>query len=232
MLSHMLRASVGLPKSPLIFVGAATASSSSGAAFNVSLTALTGGVAAAPVQNDIVIVVTAVADNTACTATGYTQTALVSTTLSTVYVGRKFMGATPDTTVAVQGSGSNAQGACAVAYVWRGVNTTTPMDATPTTSSATNTAIPDPPAITPVTAGAVVLAMGGAGHQRGAVNFTSPTLANFRSTSANTAGDDATVGIGWASWYSGAYDPSPFTFGGTDSTAYMSCGVTLALRPA
>lgn len=143
------------------------------------------------------------------------------------------MGATPDTTATITGSGQASQGAAVVAYVWRGVNLTTPMDVTATTSSSTSSAIANPPAITPVTRGAIVIAAGGAGHTAGAVNFTATELSNFRSTNADvTSGRDATVGIGWASWRSTSYDPSAFTFGASNSILYMSCGVTLALRPA
>lgn len=232
MLSHMLRAAAGNFRRPS-FVGGATAFTGTGNNFNVSLTALTGGLAAAPSQNDIVIVVTAVGDDTACDVTGYTLIATVSTTISTLWIGYKFMGATPDTSLTVTGSGSNTQGATVIAYVWRNVDTTTPMDVTATTSSATNTGIPNPPSITPVTQGAVILAAGGVGYDSTSRTLSSSSLSNFFSVTANLSGGntDATAGVGWAVWTSGAYDPSAFTLSGSDSTLFMSCAATMALRP-
>jgi len=232
MLSHMLRAAAGLFKPPS-FVGGATATSNNGGNFNVSLTALTGGLASAPSQDDLVIVVTAVGDDTACDVSGYTLIATVSTTISTLWIGRKFMGATPDTSLTVTGSGTNTQGAAAIAYVWRGVNTTTPMDVTTTTSSATNTGIPNPPSITPVTQGAVILAAGSVGYDSTSRTLSSSSLSNFFNATANLSGGntDATAGVGWRSWTSGAYDPPAFTLSGSDSTLFMSCAATMALRP-
>ena len=60
----------------------------------------------------------------------------------------KFMGATPDTTVSIPGTGGLPH-LGALALVFRGVNTTTPMDVAVTTANVPSPAVPNSPAITP-----------------------------------------------------------------------------------
>jgi len=76
----------------------------------------------------------------------------------------KLMGSTPDSTVIVKSSGTD--GAC-IAVAYRGVNTTTPIDATMTVTANTV----DPPAITTSTNNAIVV----------------PAIAGGGSTAAPTA---------------------------------------------
>lgn len=70
-------------------------------------------------------------------------------------VWRKVLGATPDSNVVCQGSGNNQHATAYASIVLRGVDTTTPEDATPTQDTLTS-----PPPITTVTDGAWVIAGG------------------------------------------------------------------------
>jgi hypothetical protein len=75
------------------------------------------------------------------------------------------MGATPDTSITLTGGTLSADDAGAVVVqVWRGVDPTTPFDVTQTTATGTNSVLCDPPAITPVTPGAVIVSGGAGGH--------------------------------------------------------------------
>lgn len=78
-------------------------------------------------------------------------------------------------------------GRAAVAIVLRGVDQTTPEDATPTTAAATSTN-PDPPSITTVTAGAWVIAFAGS---QGIVD-TSITAPSGYGNQVDAVGDHAT----------------------------------------
>ena len=74
------------------------------------------------------------------------------------YAGYKFMGATPDSNIDVGDFAANSTANAAVVIaVFRGVNTTTPLDTTATGTSGTSTTI-NFSSITTVTDGAVVVA--------------------------------------------------------------------------
>lgn len=154
---------------------------------------------------------------------------------SNFLVSRKFMGSTPDTSVAIPASNATTAGVAYAIYVFRGVDATTPMDATPVVTGATNTGVANAPAITPVTAGAWIVVFGGAAVAAGAV-FTNPagmstTTNHFRSATITTTTNDANIGGAiYTGWTSGSYDPA--AFGGSTSTNTGSwSAVTLALRP-
>ena len=120
--------------------------------------------------------------------------------------------------------------------VYRNVSLTNPLDVTSTTFGALNGAIPNPPAITPATSGALIVVAASAAHDATAGGaFTASYLSNFITTNTVSLGEtnDATVGMGNVAWTSGAYDPAAWTFTGTGGTisnwSYNS--VTMALRP-
>jgi len=70
----------------------------------------------------------------------------------------KIMGASPDTSVTMPGSGDSRDATTYVASAFRGVDTTTPMDATPVMDEdLTATAPATPPQITTVTANAMLV---------------------------------------------------------------------------
>lgn len=207
---------------------------SSSATTPLSLTALTGGIDTAARQDDLVVYVLSLPGtsdvNLAVTTTGYTEVADLyanDNTDTNISVGYKFMGSTPDTSIA-RPAGT---GYALIAHVWRGVDTSNPMDVTPTTATGTNTGVPIPPAITPTTAGAIVLCLAGDGNISTPVSYTSSQLSNFVSQSANTGSFGTVAGVGSFAWSGGTFTPTTWG-GGTTSANASYAAVSLALRPA
>lgn len=142
-------------------------------------------------------------------------------------VFRKVQGATPDSSVTMSGGASaNRVG---LTYVLRGVDTTTPEDATTTTNTGGDTGRADPPSITTATNNAWVLAFAAS------ADTTTPTnaLTNYSNL----------VGIGFGSssaavvvcsreiTSAGAEDPGIYTDFQTTATRSWSAA-TVAARPA
>lgn len=224
------------------YVGGQTYSAPGGTtALTADLTTLTGGLASAPAENDLVIVTAVhVAENTApsdpaMNTAGYTEeTDIVGTDFYRVRMAvyRKFMGGTPDTSFEIANTGNTAWPVAVAVHVWRGVNQTTPMDVTTVTATGANSPLCNPAAITPTTSGSVVVVSGACSSDNSGVVFTSPDLSNFRSVSAQDT-RDATVGMGSFAWTSGAFDPGQWSGGSTSggtNTAWVAA--TMALRPA
>lgn len=115
-------------------------------------------------------------------------------------------------------------------YVFRGVNTSTPLDVAPTTNLGTIR--PNPPSITPVTPGALIVAAGAVGHFGINDPFSAPAdLIGFSSAWAADS-YEVTFGIGYKDdWVSGPFDPAQFV-NGLSSTGYKTAAMTIALRPA
>lgn len=223
----------------ITYVGGTTATGAS-ADYAVSLTGLTGGSDSAPSENDIVVVGTGFVKSPGdgdpgVTTSGYTEIAELFATDSqdaNLSVNWKRMGSTPDTSVTVKGSGNAGEGAATVVHVWRGVNTTTAIDATTTTATLGNSSQPDGPAITPTTAGAVVINVSlVVGSQTSTVQIS--TLTGYDNVRSTNTDPGVAVGVGIASkaWSgSGAEDPG--TWGGNTATGVACwCSATLALRP-
>lgn len=119
--------------------------------------------------------------------------------------------------------------------IFRGVDTSSPLDvATQIQTFVNDTPRPNPPSITPVTAGAMVVACGGSHGAFDANDFTSSDLTNFLSQQNEDASFDPLVGIGYiADWESGAVDPAQFGGGATANPTWCSAAsATIALRPA
>lgn len=203
--------------------------------------ALTGGSNSVPSADDLVIVTCvtgSAAGNPAMavtTPTGYTALGQLNQSAQTndtsLNVSYKVMTSTPDTAVTIPGTANNAFGEAYSIQVFRGVSTSTPMDATAVSAGGTGTGRPDPAAITPVTAGAWVVICGGGAAGTGA-NYTAP--ANYTTNFLTASGADTTdamVGSGyWTGWTSGAENPGAYT-GGTTNAANSWSAYTLALRP-
>lgn len=187
--------------------------------------------------NDLVIVVLSIAGTGDKTyrISGYTQASdfyADDTYDANLQIGRKFMGTTPDTTVTITGgTGSGVDGGAVAIHVWRGIDTTTPLDITTIANIQTNTGIPNPPAVTPVTANAVILVAAASAHNGGNDTYTATQLANFLTVGEGGDTNDATVGLGSFDWVSGSFDPNPFTWSQVDSTSYSTISATLTLRP-
>lgn len=187
--------------------------------------------------NDLVIVALTIASTVTKSfrISGYTQTAsaYADDTFDTNFqMGRKFMGVTPDTTVTITGGTGNAADGGAVAiHVWRGIDTTTPLDVLTQENIQINTGIPNPNATTPSTANSVILVAAGSAHNGGTDTYTAAQLANFLTVGQGGNTNDATVGLGSFNWVSGSFDPNAFTWSQTDSTSFSTVSETLTLRP-
>jgi hypothetical protein len=219
------------------YVGGRTQTSTSTSNITVTLTGLTGGSDTAPVEGDLVLVVrtwAGTADQSLTTSsTGWTE--LVETYFNSTYdinmaIYWKIMGATPDTSMVVNGQGSTNDATAIAVQVYRGVDTTTPFDVTYTSASSTSSGIPNPPAITPVTENSIIVAAAGTAHNGGTDTFTASELSNFITVGSNST-NDATVGIGWYPWETGSFNPAAWTFSQTDATTFTNSSVTMALRP-
>ena len=227
----------------LSYVGG-TSGSGTTATYAVSLSGtLTGGSNTSPSTGDIIVVVSAFGNtaSSAPTCTGnnsgaYTgaHTAMhVNDTWDSEF--RTFymvQGGTVDTSLTIGRAANAAYGGATVVQVWRGVNTTTPIDTTTLTASAGNASTINPPAITPVTAGAVIIA-GGCGTQgtTGSAFVVPSGMTNGVTVNADGTTSDIGVMIAsYSSWTSGSYDPAAVT-GGSTSTSSSWAASTLVLRP-
>ena len=239
MLGNILK---GAPTDPIQYVGGYVRGFD-GTTSNVTITFggdLTGGLSSSAAIGDIVVVGFAISSggssmDTNPTVSGYTElvevisTSSNSSTRTTLNVAYKVLTAADTSFVLTGGTGSSFFAGVVAVQVWRNVNSTTPFDVTSTTSTLNNTSNPNPPSITPVTNGAVVIAVGSGSHESGAFSYTSSDLSNFITVGRNDT-FDAMIGMGSYNWISGAFDPAQFS-GGPASTGAAAAAVTMALRP-
>jgi hypothetical protein len=240
MLSHFLRAAAIKPTAGLEFVGAVFAAAT-GTTNTLSLTSLAGGIASAPQSGDIVIGVRcfkmATDQTIECTTAGYVEIAeLYANSSNDTQLGIYYKVLSSAETDVTFTNGSSTNGFVG-AYVWRGVNQTTPLDVTSTTATGT-TSIPNCPSITSVTNNSVIIAIGTGSGSIGtgtpnAVLTVPSGMTNFSQIRTGASTDNDVVG-GFASYLqetAGAYDPAAFG-GGNSDTRNSFCVVTMALRPA
>lgn len=115
--------------------------------------------------------------------------------------------------------------------VFRGVDAVTPVDATATTATGSGDANPNPPSITTVTNGAVVLAVGFADDDLGAygsvpADYSDP--AGLGTVVSSGGGNGCSLGVAWNTIAAlGAEDPGTFDF--TDADEWGA--ISLAIRP-
>ena len=212
----------------------------------VSLTSLTGGLASAPANGDIIVVGAAIGARSQLDPTtqirdaaGNNYTAIGSgiyandsfdTNLGAAY---KFAGATPDTSVKLANGIANAAYIIMV-EVWRGVNTSTPIDVTTVDASGTNTGRPNPGSITPTSASAEVVcfAAGAATEGSAPTALTSSSFSSFVAVEQQGSTSQASLscGFGHYDWTSGVFDPAEFG-GGSTSTSNSWAAKLIALRP-
>lgn len=202
----------------------------------LDLTALTGGIGTAAAENDIVVFVHlhrgTVDQNVGTSTSGYAEVADLYANASAIdpnlSVNWKRMGSTPDTSVTSNViTGRNT----AVAYVLRGVDTTTALDVTSTTSTNTATGVADPPAITPTTARSLIVAVSG-DLTDDTSGMVAPPTGLWPASAINTGPSTHQPHIGIVSyrWESGSFDPGTWT-GHVDRADHGSAAVTLAFRP-
>jgi len=224
----------------LTFVGAVLQETSSNST-TLSLTGLSGGIGTSPQAGDIVIGVrgfkSATDQTIDCTTLGYVEIAeLYANSNNDAQLGVYYTvlsSAETDVTFTNATAGTGFVGA----YVWRGVNQSTPLDVTPTTITG-NTSRPNCPSITTVTNNCIIVAIGiGVGslgtNTLNSVLTVPSGMTNFTAIQTGVGTDNDIIG-GFASFLqttAGAYDPATFG-GGNVSTLNSFCGVTIALRRA
>jgi len=197
---------------------------------------LTGGVDTTAQAGDIVIGFLCVydaSDAALVIGTGYTligSELYVSTGGVNLRAAYKVMGGSPDTSLAFS-SDIGVESAWG-ALVFRGFDAGTPIDVTTTTATGANSDVTNanPPAITPVTPGSVIVAIGGGCSSAALTAFTSSDLSNFVHAERTSGSFKAQIGAGSAIWSgSGAFNPAQFGGGVSDNSADWAA-ITLALR--
>ena len=212
------------------FVGSAVAAGAS-SAFDITLPTCQEG--------DVVIVETGWAsagdDAPGVSTSGYAEIVEIyqtETNRLNMSVSWKRMGSAPDETVTCLGSGSANFGAVGIAYVLRGVDSTTPFDVAYAAAQGSGGSVPDPPSITPTSEGTliVILGMGTAGVNAGDPTVTVPSgYSNAVNHYSNAGLKSITVAAASKAWTSGAENPGAWT-NWTTTTADSWGAVTLALR--
>ena len=204
----------------------------------VPINSLSGGVASAPREGDLVIIYVGVASRVSPesvpTPSGWTllvnksESDSEATDLSVYY---KVMGSTPDTGMVISGGSQDNGNAMATAvFVYAGASSATPVFSD---ASQPNTAEVDAPAITPTLSGSVILAGGASAHSDGVKVYDTSGFSQFAGFETSGANDihDATVGVGRVAWTAGAFDPAVLTFTGAADSFSSSAAVTLIIAP-
>jgi hypothetical protein len=173
---------------------------------------LSGGLSASTAQDDLVLVPYATgstADRTLAMSSPsgyatlldlYQDTATFDVNLSLFW---KFMGASPDAGFTLGQTFSTNDAGAYGAYVFRGVDLTTPFDMifSPTQNvfQSNSAGTPNCPPISPVSKGAAIVCVGAAANGSFASDFTSSDLTSFRARrEADT--NDVSLGIGHKIW--------------------------------
>lgn len=210
------------------------------ASIDLDLTALTGGLASSPSENDVVFVsvhASSNIDRSLFLPAGYTE--IDNRAPNDAYdaltiAGYKVMGATPDT-VATVGAGSVDTGGSMVAFatVYRGVDTTTVQDVAVQSANSINTVLANPASITPTTDQSLILSFITGAHNNGNQDYTSSDLTEIHTANRN-ASKDVSAWVGYKVWSTGdgAFDAAELTWSGTDSALYSYSTITAAIRPA
>jgi hypothetical protein len=208
----------------ITYVGGVTAKVADGGNPSADLTSISG-----LAQDDVVLGCVGVPRNTqgGTSSSGYTQLAQIDqSTVCRNTVFRKVMGATPDTAFVGVGSANAADAVIVHVRAYRGVDTSTPEDATSTTVGA-NSTNPDPASITTVTNGARVVVFAVSNVLDAATTIPS----GYGNAGADNQADTRPMTIGGADIdkaTAGAEDPPSWT---NWNTANWAC-ITVALRPA
>jgi len=213
-----------------------TTGSGSGSSYSVSLTGL--GLQ----EGDLVLVYTGCSYDTTSGPRGVTSPVDFTQIYSgsgndnvdaNLWVGIKLMGSTPNSSITVYGPNSAFYAGVTVVMAFRGVDATTPLDVTITTATGNNGSRINPPAITPSTAGALIVAggIGTGGTSQTTMTAPSPMTDGVSVKGDGSAYDAVASAAIYADWTSGAFDPGAWT-GGTSTGSDSWAAVTIALRPA
>lgn len=221
----------------LVYVGGAEFGRTS----SLSFTSLTGGVASSPSEGDFVIIQISGASNVdrdlqVTAPSGVTERLdmrSVATNQAQLGVFTKFMTSTPDTSATISSGVGSTGSFVSFVHVWRGVDTTTPLDVSIVTANGADSRQADPPSITPTTPGSVIIIGAAAAFANGAADaFTTSGLSNWFDNADNGGSAYDTIGaIGSVAWTSGAYNHAAFGTTSTNSGESWAA-YAMALRPA
>lgn len=141
--------------------------------------------------------------------------------------GYKLMGGTPDASVTCEGSGDAQDAVSYVGHVYSGVDQVTPLDATPATTNGGTSGVPNSPAITTVTADAIVLSYGLSRQLDVAV--TAPAgYGNLAQQTGDDTTDITAMGADITVASPGSEDPGAWS----GIAVNGHCSMTAAIRPA
>jgi hypothetical protein len=146
----------------------------------------------------------------------------------------KRMEVTPDTSVTLGPTFGAANSGGCIIQVWRNISADSPLDVAAVTAGTSNAGNrPNPPAITPVTSGAVIFACGAMGFSPSgnALTQAGSELSDFRSVLNLDNTPSLALAGGHIGWPGGTFDPAGFT-GGSTSLSRTEHAFTLALRPS
>jgi hypothetical protein len=183
-------------------------------------------------SGDFVLVVGGFQDagsNAGVSTAGYTELVELGLVNSTI-ISYKFI--TSDTGLTGLGTTQSSDGAAYVALVFRGVDTSNPIDNS--FSSATGTGEPNSPSLTTLTDGAVVVSGFVLNESRTIVGSVGPAGyatvdGNYLVNTSDT--NNVTVGATWKTISpAGTENPGPWNLSGVPSADVR--GITVALRPA
>jgi hypothetical protein len=223
-----------------IFLAAKTATYTAGTTQTVSLTDLLDASSNSVTlqQNDVIVVTMLRTSTSNVGAAAVSPSSTGYTLVSNLYaddawdcnfgVNYKIMGASPDSSVNLPGTGGG--GMAVHIFAIRGVNGTTPLDVTVATATGVNSGTVDPGSITPVTAGSLITVHGGIAQSTAITLPTSSDLTHFSAASVSGSGfGGSTVGAGAKTdWTSGAFDPAAWV----EPSGSSWVAVTIAWRPA
>jgi hypothetical protein len=211
------------------------------AALNFDFTGLTGGIDTAPSVGDYFMVIACNSGWTNAPVFDTDPVGTLATRISiysndTIDSGLKIIdgiyeaGSSSGGTI---GAESNINSKGYVIVVLRNVDATTPMDVAPVPTQGTNGSNPNPGAITPVSAGAWIFAVGMAGHNDFPQTISIGNMTLLRDLSVNSGTYDLNQGVAnKTDWVSGAFDPDTFICTAPASSAHSWAAATLAIRPA
>lgn len=179
-------------------------------------------------QNDLVLLFVGCGNETIAgppSTSGYTLVADLTGAITTkrLYVARKFMGVTPDTLVSIPSAGGDY--VCAMALVFRGVHTTTPLDVAITTVDTQFTTVPNPATITPISNDCCIV-IGACGIKDTGVG----SVTNYLPSPSVQSNTNQTVAIAAAYRILGAATAEdPLAWSTWDAAPHLA--ITIALRP-
>jgi hypothetical protein len=207
----------------ITLVGTASGGNISG---NNAIITLPAGMA----QDDIVLVIGGTGNDgtpAAVTTSGYTSLDTSASSQVDLNASWKRMGVSPDTTVTCNGGGNAADAVAYVAMVFRGIDTTTAIDATTITNSGTGD--PNSNSITTVTNGAAVVTCFISEDTSSPI--TAPTGYGDKVDEERSDANPVQVGAAWkAVATAGAENPIPWNTSFAAGANYIA--YTIALRPA